>query len=270
VRRHRRATALSWGSPVLRGLVCDRVASFWTSDASPATSCSREPIPLIAVPRVESNRVHSALDRTPFRVPHHLPAVRPVGRTDSPEVSAPCDDSTRTSPCWREDVHPRTGSARRFSQPPGGFTAGPGLRPCFVPLPPVGYLSLQSLPSQGSLHPSRGRLLPCGHPRAPACAARGLVTAGFADARVIADALAGLPPRLWAPFRPTTHGWEASWSPWTARGGLTPGRTVHPLRSLDPLAKSAPLDPTSFLVGAAVLSWVSSPPEPSPPAPRTL
>lgn len=144
------------------------------------------------------------------------------------------------------------------------------MRPCFVPLPPVGYLSLQSLPSQGSLHPSRGRLLPCGHPRAPACAARGLVTAGFADARVIADALAGLPPRLWAPFRPTTHGWEASWSPWTARGGLTPGRTVHPLRSLDPLAKSAPLDPTSFLVGAAVLSWVSSPPEPSPPAPRTL
>jgi len=35
-------------------------------------------------------------------------------------------------------------------------------------------LSLQSFTSQESLHPSRGRLLPCGHPHAPACAVAAL------------------------------------------------------------------------------------------------
>jgi len=38
--------------------------------------------------------------------------------------------------------------------------------PCFVPLPPLGFL-LQSLPLARIAHPSRGHLLPCGHP--PAC-----------------------------------------------------------------------------------------------------
>jgi hypothetical protein len=147
--------------------MCDRVVSFWTSDTG-----LRDVVLALAVAR------------SPFPEPSDSGSFRPgpgspseflttsrpsdpsVG-SDSPEVSAPYDDVTRTSPCWSEDVHPRSGSTRRFSQPPGGFTAGPGLRPCFMPLPSLGYLSLQSFPSQGSLHPSRGRLLPYGHPRAP-------------------------------------------------------------------------------------------------------
>jgi hypothetical protein len=35
-----------------------------------------------------------------------------------------------------------------------------------MPQPPVGFLPLQSLPLAGIAHPSRGHLLPCGHPLA--------------------------------------------------------------------------------------------------------
>jgi len=189
-------------------------------------------------------RVHPALDQIPYRVPHHLPAVRPVGRTSSHEVPAPCDDVTRISPVWSGFRPPRPGPALRFSQPRGGFLADPSLRPCFVPLPSLG----SPLPSE--LHLA-GIAAPLSGPPAPlrssprACVRRrGLVTSGFADALPGLPGLLPVSPRSYGcPFSVRAMVRPASRSPWTARGGLTPDHAVHPLRSLDPPATSAPPTP---------------------------
>jgi hypothetical protein len=166
------------------------------------------------------------------------PSDPSVGPT-SLRFRRPTTTSPESAPSGTGVRPPRPGPARRFSQPLGGFLANPSLRPCFMPLPPLGHLSLQSFTSQESLHPSRGRLLPRGHPRASTRAARGLVAAGFTDAFPISGALAGIPPRRAANFQQASHGWLTSRSPSTARDGLAPSRTVHPPRSLDPPAKSA-------------------------------
>lgn len=225
-------------------------------------------------------RVHSALDRTPFRVPHHLPAVRPVGRTDSPEVSAPCDDITRTSPVWSGVPSTPT------PVPPAGFRNLPAVSwqiracgPVSCRYRPWATSPFRALPGRDRVTPSRGRWLPCGHPRATCARRRGLVTTGFTDAFLIAEALAGIPPRLWAPFQRATHGWLASWSPWTARSGLAPDHADHPLRSFLSLCQARAADPAGFPAGAAVLSWAFRPsrafsPRPSdpladPPRPRS-
>jgi hypothetical protein len=166
------------------------------------------------------------------------PSDPSVGPT-SLRFRRPTTTSPESAPYGTGVRPPRPGPARRFSQPLGGFLANPSLRPCFMPLPPLGHLSLQSLTPQESLHPSRGRLLPRGHPRASTRAARGLVAAGFTDACPISGALAGIPPRRAANFQRASHGWLTPRSPSTARDGLAPSRTVHPPRSFDPPAKSA-------------------------------
>jgi len=242
-RRHRPATALSWGSPVLRGLMCDRVVSFWTSDTGCATSCSRGRLPDHRSPN-RAIRVHSALDLDPLQSSSPPPG-RPTRRSDPTPLRF--RRPTTTSP-GRAPVGARTST--------------------LAPVPPAGFHNLPVVSQQARVRglvscrcrpwatspfrafPRKDRCTPLGAacsltviPAHPACAVRGLITTGFADARAISDAFAGFPPRLWAPFRPTTHGWEVSRSPWTTHDGLTPDRTVHPLRSLDPLAKSAP--PTS-------------------------
>jgi hypothetical protein len=120
-------------------------------------------------------RVHSALDRTPFRVPRHLPAVRPVGRnptllrsrhpsTTSPG-RAPVGAGFRPPPPrFRPQV---LATSRRF---PGRSELAALFRAAAVP-----GLPLPSEPRLAEIaHPSPGRLLPCGHPRATCVRSRGL------------------------------------------------------------------------------------------------
>jgi hypothetical protein len=106
------------------------------------------------------------MDRTPFRV-LSPPLCRPTRRSEpaSPEVFAPFNDFTRASPVMERLVQRRPGSALGLSQPLSGFRTHElhGLVSCrdrsWVAL-------LQSFPLAGIAHPSRGRMLPCGHPRA--------------------------------------------------------------------------------------------------------
>jgi hypothetical protein len=82
----------------------------------------------------------------PSRVPRHLPAVRPVGRTNSPELSGPFNDIPRTSPV-------RSGLSRPASVPLSGFLNLSAVSwptraswPCFVPQPFLGFLPSESSP----------------------------------------------------------------------------------------------------------------------------
>jgi hypothetical protein len=157
--------------------------------------------PPLAGPSHRETRVHSAVERTPFRVlrpPYST--VRPLGRS-RPPLRFPC---------------PSTASSR---QPLYG--AGCSIP---APVPLSGFLNLSAvsasssstalfraatvpglLPSEPSPHRDRvplpgPPLLPCGHP--PTCWTarfRSLVTTGFPDARAF-DAVAWFPRRLWAPF----------------------------------------------------------------------
>ena len=270
-RRHRRALALSWGRPILRGLVCHEAAPSWTVGRVPRRRIPARALFFVTVPRIVRPGFIPPWTGPPSEfLTTSRPSDPSVG-ADSPEVPAPCGDVTRTSPVWSGFRPPRPGPALRFSQPPGGFLARPGSRPCFMPLPPVGRLSLQSFASQESLHPSRGRLLPCGHPRAPACAVATSIAAGFADA------LPGLPGPL--PASPRSHG-----CPFGARAMVRPAsraprdraRRTHARPRGSPASKprssceARATGPAGLPAGVAVLSWAFAPPEPSPPAPRTL
>jgi hypothetical protein len=86
----------------------------------------------------------------PYRVPHHPPASDPSVGPTLLRFRHPSTASPGRAPCGEGFRPPHPGSARRFSQPLGGFMADPSLRPCFMPLPSLGYLSLQSLTSQRS------------------------------------------------------------------------------------------------------------------------
>lgn len=167
-------------------------------------------------------------------------------------------------------VHPHPGSARRFLQPLGGFLADSSLRPCFVPLPSLGYLSLQSLALQRSRTRLRAACSLAVIPAQPARAHAALSPRVSPDADLVSEVLAGLPPRLWVSFRRADHGGLASRSPWTARSGLAPDHADHPLRSLIPPAKLALPTPQVSLQEQPCSPGCSAPPEPSPPVPWTL
>jgi hypothetical protein len=168
-------------------------------------------------------------------------------------------------------VHPHPGPARRFSQPLGGFMADPSLRPCFMPLPSLGYLSLQSLASQRS----RTRLrVACSPAVIPAYPARADAAVSPRVSPTPSPSLGLLPvsPRGYgSPFGPPSMVGVPPGDHWTARSGLAPDHADHPLRSLVPPAKPALLSPDGFPRREQPCSpGRSAPPEPSPPAPWTL
>jgi len=57
----------------------------------------------------------------PDRVPHYLPAVRRVRRTDSPEISGVLNDVAWASSIWGGAIQSQPRSARRLSQPLSGL-----------------------------------------------------------------------------------------------------------------------------------------------------
>jgi hypothetical protein len=205
----------------------------------PARACSLE-----TVPRTERSGFIPPWTRSPTE---SLTTSRPSDPSVGPtplRFRRPATTSPGLAPYWSGYRPPRPGPALRFSQPPGGFLAHPSSRPCFVPLPPLG----SPLPSEPHL---TGIAAPLSGPPAPlrssprACVRRrGLVTPGFADALPGLPGLLPVSPRSYGcPFSVRAMVRPASRSPWTARGGLTPDHAVHPLRSLDPPAKSAPPTP---------------------------
>jgi len=200
------------------------------------------------------------LSQTPYRVPHSLPASDPsVGPTllrfrHPPTASpgrAPCGAGFRPPPPrFRPQVF---ATSRRFhgrSELAALFHAAtvPGL-----PLPSEPRLAEIA-------HPSPGRLLPCGHPRAPCARRRSLVTAGFADALPIAGALAGFPPRLRITFQRALHGWARP--PVTrdhARRARARPRGSSASKPRSPCKARAAEPRRVSPTGAAVLSWAFRP-----------
>jgi hypothetical protein len=229
-----------------------------------------ERLPRTPSPRTDWNGVHSALDQTPYRVPHHLPAIRPVGRIDSPEVSVPYDDVTRTSPMRSggPSTPPRSrpqvfSTSRRFPGRSGlaalfRAAAAPG-----SPLPSELHLAGIAAPLSGPPAPSRSS------PRV--------------DARRSRPGRRGFHrrlPHLWGASRypPATSSELSAGQPWMAHlpFALDRARRARAQPHGSPASKPRSssevraADPTGFPAGAAVLSWDFAPPEPSPPVPRTL
>lgn len=113
--------------------------------------------------------------------------------------SDPCGVSTTSAPCLAK-FPGFAGSALRFSQPPSGFSAHPNSAALSHAAPIPGYLSLQSLPLTEIAHPSRGRLLPCSHPRCSSTARARAITRGFPDSRTEVR-WPGFPLSYGLPFR---------------------------------------------------------------------
>jgi hypothetical protein len=137
--------------------------------------------------------------------------------------------------------------------------ADPSLRPCFVPLPSLGYLSLQSLASQRSRTRSR---VACSLAVIPARPARADAAVSPRASPTPAPSLGRLPvsPRGYgSPFSPPSMVGVHPGDHWTARSELVLDHADHPLRSLVPPAKRQLLSPASLLTGAAVLSWAFRP-----------
>jgi len=154
VSRRRVTTALSWGRRFSCGaLLCDPVGTLLDLRVS-----SR-----LAVPRwLRSGSFSLGVD--PLQSRHVLPAVRRfTAGAGSHEVFRPYDDVIQASPVLRWSIHLHRGSAPRFSQPLSGFWHTWSSRPCFVPLPSMGF-TLQSVPPRRGRCPSRDRQLPCSSP----------------------------------------------------------------------------------------------------------
>jgi len=117
----------------------------------------------LAVPRwLRSGSFSLGVD--PLQSRHVLPAVRRfTAGAGSHEVFRPYDDVIQASPVLRWSIHLHRGSAPRFSQPLSGFWHTWSSRPCFVPLPSMGF-TLQSVPPRRGRCPSRDRQLPCSSP----------------------------------------------------------------------------------------------------------
>jgi hypothetical protein len=165
-----------------------------------------------------------------------LATIRPVGRIRLPLRFLALQRHPRASPMW-------DGLSSTAPAPLSGFLASQRFaqarvpRPYFVPRPFLGF-PFRAFPSQGSWVPSRGHLLPCGHPPARgATHGRRLVASGFPDARARAQ-LPGSPGDYGLPFPRPRPG---SRSPWTTNEDR-PSRQLHPLRSLAP--PTSPFPPT--------------------------
>jgi len=57
-----------------------------------------EVIPAITGPTRRETSVHAPMESFPYRVPHHLSAVPPGGRTDFPELPGPYNGIPWASP----------------------------------------------------------------------------------------------------------------------------------------------------------------------------
>jgi hypothetical protein len=186
------------------------------------------------------------LSQTPYRVPHHLPAPDPSVGPTLLRFRHPSTASPERAPCGAGFRPPRPGSARRFLQPLGGFMADPSLRPCFMPLPSLGYLSLQSFTSQRSRTRLRVACSLAVIPAYPACA-DAAVSPRVSPTPSPSLGLLPVSPRGYgSPFGPPTmDGWRPG-DHWTARSGPTPDHADHPLRSFVPPAKRAAESPAGF------------------------
>jgi len=189
----------------------------------------------------------------PFRVPHHLPAVRPVGRTSFPEISGPYNDVTLGSPMWSRLSRPPRLRSQAFSTSQR-FPSIPVLR---------GLVSCRSrswdLPSEVSPRENRA---PLSRPLAPLQSStsaqrrafRVLIAACFTDSHARAQ-LPGSPDDYGLPFHAPKR---ASRSPWNPSDQTAPSRWLRLLRSLAPLAN--PFAPARVApTWAPFLSWVFAP-----------
>ena len=198
VRRHRRTFALSWGRPRLRGLVCQlsstRCGRWVRLRALTGSKRSLADRSLASM----KIRVHSAMVRIPYRVPHHLSTVRPAGRSRLPWSSRRPTTASSCKPRMKRTTRFRSGSALRFSQPLSGFLASSSstalFRAATVPERP-----LQSVPLTKIANPSRGRMLPRGYPPASSCAPPATLTPRF-PRLPRTSAVAWFPRRLEASF----------------------------------------------------------------------
>jgi len=104
-------------------------------------------------------KAHPHMKPFPLEAPHHLSAVRPVGRSRLPRVSLLLNDITRTSPVWSKVSKSCPGSAFRFWLASQRFPSRSELR---------GLVSCHGrskvLPSECSPHRSRA---PLSGPHAP-------------------------------------------------------------------------------------------------------
>jgi hypothetical protein len=235
-------------------LFANRVAPSWTLDASPSRPSTR-PLPRSTGPPHQMTRVHPAMDQIPFRVPGLLSTIRPLGRSRLPWSFLPPSTASSSEPHVERLVHSRSGSTLRLSQPLSGFPASSSstalFRAATVP---------EGLPSELSPHkagdPSRGPLLPRGHP--PVCRAHRSrsFTAGFPDSHAL-DAVARFPRRLWAPF-PCTRTVHVPVTLDLERQSR-PFRQLHPPRSLaPPVNPFAPTRVTPRQRAAALLGFYPS------------
>jgi hypothetical protein len=173
------------------------------------------------------------MNRIPFRVSRHLPTVRPVGRTDFPEVLGTLQRHLRASPCVGRVVQPRPGSALRLSQPLSGLQQARVPRPCFMPQPVPG------LPLLFERSPRSDRV-PLSRPLAPSRlsaalqdrATRRTVCPPVSPTPAPLAPLPGSPGRLWLPFPRAEARFPVGLSP-TPYAALS-GRFTH-LGALLPL-----------------------------------
>jgi hypothetical protein len=148
--------------------------------------------------------------------------------------------------------------------------ADPSSRPCFVPLPSLGHLSLQSLASQRSHTRLR---VACSLAVIPARPARAdaAVLRGFRRRPPRRSGRLPVSPRgRGSPFSAPSMVGSPPGDLRAARSGLAPDHADHPLRSLVPPAKLAAGPRRVSPWEQPCSPGRSAPPEPSPPAPRTL
>jgi len=201
----------------------------------------------------------------PLRVPHRLPAARPVGRTSSLRFPAPSTTSLGLAPC-ETGCHTHLGSALRLFQPRSGFLAVPSFAGLFHPATVRGVL-----PSEFS--PRRNRV-PLSRPPAPSRSSTGVLESTIRALLPPVSSTSALargcltPPKTKGSLSTLAEA-RASRSPWTTDNGTSPFRQLHPSRSLSPPA--SPFAPTRVAPSQRpILTWVPTPPELSPSTPRTL
>jgi hypothetical protein len=164
-------------------------------------------------------------------------------------------------------VNSAPGSALRFSQPLSGFLAGPSFAALFRAAAVPGIPPFRVFPSQEIAYPSRGSLAPLRLSTDVLNARRSTLSPPVScDSRAFTRSPA-LPRWLWAPF-------SRAEARFPVPLGLVPRnrpfRQLHPLRSFTPPCESV-RDWIGFpLTNRPILSWDSSPLEPSLPTPRIL
>jgi hypothetical protein len=248
------------------------VTSSWTVGRGP-DGVSRQPAtPSHAVPRDGEIAGSFRLEPDPLQSPSPPPGLRRVRRTDSPEVSAPFNGITRTSPVW------------------SGVSSTP------TPVPPAGFLDLSAVSWQiraCGLVSCRYRPWVASPFRASPRRDRAPVSGSPAPLRSSPRALHALTRSFQRGFRRRLpHRWGAcrvppapmdhlsACRPWLARlpvtagpraAGSCPTTRIIRFEASFPLQSPRCSGPTGFPRWEQPCSpGRSAPPEPSPPVPGTL